>query len=436
MKLSSRIAFNTFSQVASRILVILLSLLTTAFLARILGSAGYGNYVFITSFVLIFVGLSDLGTNTIGVREASLNQNRRQVIFSSILIIRLVVSLILFLGLNLAVSFLPQFAGLREPAFWGSLVLLFLIFRTISQGALQSLLRLELAASLEIFASILFLAFILILLALRESLSLSWLMIFCFISALLSGLLGLVITARFLPLRPLFDQKEIFRLFKEALPLGAYFLIFSVYDRGIDSFIIKTFFSSDAVGFYGLAYKIHGNLILGAAFLMNSLFPLLSSLQGKPEGLKRTYEKTFTVLLLAGLAILGGGLILAPWVIRLVAGSNFSPSILVLRILLGATFFSYLNHLTGFLMVALGKQKQLLGFSLIAFSINLILNLLFIPKFSFLAAAVITVLTELTILLFTQNFLVKKFGLKYSYSVFQENLKGLLLKRQHYFDSL
>lgn len=436
MKSSFRVIANTFSQLASRGLVILASLVTTALLTRLLGSSGYGDYIFITSFILIFVSLSDLGLTIIGVREASLNKGETGKVFGNILILRLLLTLMLFFLFNLAAFILPQFAGLRIPTFAASFVIFFLTLRTISQGILQANLRLDLASILEVFASLVFLVFLGIFLFLNKAVSLNLLMGFWSISALFSSLLGLLIAFRYQPIHLSFHHEEAWRLFKEALPFGMYLLVFSVYDRGVDSFILKTYYPSSVVGYYGLAYKIHGNLVLGAAFLMNSLFPLLASLKNNTEKLRKTYEKAFTVLLLGGGLIFGGGLVFAPWVINIIAGGGFSPSVLATRLLLGATFFSYLNHLTGFLLVALGKQKELLGFSLIAFVVNLLLNLFFIPRFSFPAAAIITILTEATIFLFTQNFLTREFGLKYTLLSLKENWQELWFKKQHYFESL
>lgn len=435
MKSGLRVIFNTFSQILSRSLVILVSLVTTALLTRLLGSSGYGNYVFITSFILIFANFSDLGLNLIGIRELSLRKKEGERIFGSILLMRLILTLLLFVFFNLA-SNLPQFAGLKTATFIASFVLFFLTTRTVFQGILQTHLRFDLSSSLEVFASLFLLLFLGIFFFIGKVFSLNLLMLIWTVSACLSSVYGFLIARKFEKIKLVFDKRLSLDLLKEALPLGAYLLVFSVYDRGIDSFILKSYFDSSIVGYYGLAYKIHGNLVLGAAFLMSSLFPLISSLKGDSEKLKLIFKKAYTILFLSGFIILIGGVIFAPVIIRLIAGNSFSPSIIALRLLLMGTFFAYLNHLTGYLLIAVGEQKQLLLFSLVAFSVNLILNLIFIPRFSFLAAATITVLTELTILIFTQNFLTKEFGLKYNLQDLKVNLLEIFQKKQHYFDSL
>jgi len=429
-----RVVFNTVFQVINRGLVVLVSLLTTAFLTRSFGVENYGNYVFITSFVLIFVGLSDLGTTTIGVRESAVRKEKAAQIFGLVLGMRVIISLILLFFLDLAVFFLPQFAQLKLPTLIASTVILFLVTRTTSQAILQTFFRLDLASALETFAAILFLLPLIIAKFWQFEISLSSLMIFWSLSALLSGLVGFWFAARYLPLKLDFSKKEMFKMIKEASPLGIYLLVYSVYDRGIDSFIIKTFLNSGAVGIYGLAYKIHGNLILGAAFLMNSLFPVLSSLKNNSLELKKIFEKTYTILLLAGLLVFLSFSILAPSIVYLIAGQDFSSSILVLRILLGATFFSYLNHLTGYLLIALGEQTSLLRFSFWALLLNLLLNIILIPRFSYLAAAGVTVLTEFLILGLTQNFLRQHYHLKYSWSTLIANIKLIFSEKLNYFE--
>lgn len=429
----SRVIINTVSQAAGRILIVLTSLLLTAILTRSFGASGYGNYIFLSSVILIFVGLSDLGTTTIGVKTSVQDKERSKTVFNNILGLRLILSIVLFFIFDLFVFILPQFDGLRRPALIASLVVPFLILKTTSQAVLQTYLHLDLSSLSEVFSSLLLLIPIVLFFFLKRAFSLSLLMSFWVVSSLLSGIIALYLSRRYLKIKTSFHKSEIKKILIESIPLGAYLLIYAVYDRGIDSFVLKTFRPSEEVGYYGLAYKIHGNLILGAAFLMNSLFPIIASLK-KDASLKQIYEKIITFLLLCGLAILTFGFFLAPLVINILAGKAFSPSITILRILLVGTLISYLNHLTGYLMVCLNEQKKLLSFAVVVVFVNLILNLIFIPQFSFIAAAWITVLTELLIFILTSKHLYCKYLLSYSFVSFLKNFKMLLKEKGKYFD--
>ncbi|PIV00390.1 hypothetical protein COS55_03590 [Candidatus Shapirobacteria bacterium CG03_land_8_20_14_0_80_40_19] len=434
MGLKTKVFKNTVFQIAGRSLTILISLLTTAVLTRTLGVETFGDYVFITSIVLLFVGLTDFGTITIGVREASVSLEKKEKIFGSVLSLRIIISLFIFIAFNLLIYFLPQFAGLREPSLIASFVILFLILRTTMQAVLQVFLRLDLASFLEVIASLLALLFIGSFLLLGIKINLFWLMIFWSVSALASGIAGLYYVKKLISFKLNFNKDDLFKIFKQASPLGVYLLVYAVYDRGIDSFFLKTFVNSEAVGFYGLAYKIHGNLIFGAAFLMNSLFPIISALKNDEERLKLIFKKAFSVLFFFGLLSLFLGTLFAPLIIRIISGAKFVLSVNILRILLFATFFSFLNHLNGYLLISLNEQKKLLVFSLFSLILNLVLNTIFIPRYSFWAAAAVTVLTEGLIFVLTSVYLKRKYQLTISGQELKNNLFLFLKKRKSFFD--
>jgi len=434
MGLKTKVFKNTVFQIAGRSLTILISLLTTAVLTRTLGVETFGDYVFITSIVLLFVGLTDFGTITIGVREASVSLEKKEKIFGSVLSLRIIISLFIFIAFNLLIYFLPQFAGLREPSLIASFVILFLILRTTMQAVLQVFLRLDLASFLEVIASLLALLFIGSFLLLGIKISLFWLMIFWSVSALASGIAGLYYVKKLISFKLNFNKDDLFKIFKQASPLGVYLLVYAVYDRGIDNFFLKTFVNSEAVGFYGLAYKIHGNLIFGAAFLMNSLFPIISALKNDEERLKLIFKKAFSVLFFFGLLSLFLGTLFAPLIIRIISGAKFVLSVNILRILLFATFFSFLNHLNGYLLISLNEQKKLLVFSLFSLILNLVLNTIFIPRYSFWAAAAVTVLTEGLIFVLTSVYLKRKYQLTISGQELKNNLFLFLKKRKSFFD--
>jgi len=145
------------------------------------------------------------------------------------------------------------------------------------------------------------------------------------------------------------------------------------------------------VAWYGLAYKIYGVLIQPAYFYVNSIFPILS---GKNEHKKELFWMSVGVLLTVGVGTLIGGWILAPWMVEVLGGAEYTPAVGVLRILGIAWVWSYLGHLLGFTLIANGGQKQMLYLGLMALVLNLGLNWWLIPHYGMIAAAWVTVLTE------------------------------------------
>ena len=183
------------------------------------------------------------------------------------------------------------------------------------------------------------------------------------------------------------NKKFVLNFLKESWPMGVYMLIFTGYDRAIDSLMIDKFIGIKEVAFYGLAYKIYSNMVQPAYYFVNSIFPILS---GKSENKRSLFKWSTWIILGALMVLIPLAYLLAPLMIKILAGSGFEPSVIVLRILLIPLFFSYINHLFGFTLIAKGGQKQILILGLITLVVNFIGNLLMIPRFGIIGAAWVT----------------------------------------------
>lgn len=409
-----------------RAVVVVFTLVATSVLTRTLGISGYGNYIFVTAALFLFAAIADWGTGIISVREAAKTDEDQAKIFGNALIFRFLIAIFLFFVFNLAVRLLPQFKNLTMPATIASFLLLTLSFRTSFQIIFQTKIHLEKQVAVEVFSSATFL--LLLLWIVTKNPSLSFIFAALTFSSALACLLGFVLATKTTTFSFSLDRRILKVIFWEALPTGALLFLFSIYNR-VDIFILQSLKGSSAVGIYGLSYKIHENLVLGAAYLMNVLLPIISRFAKKsPERLPNIYKKTFDLLVLSGFFVFLIFFPLSTLIIQMIGGSPFSASGLVLKILIIATFFSYLNHLTGFTLIALGKQRVSLAVAAGAFIVNLFLNLLLIPRFSFLAAAAVTVITEAFVFTLTSFYLAKRFSLFPSFS-FLKTAKELLATR-------
>lgn len=415
MIISQKVAVNTLAQILGRVGVILATIVSTAILTRSLGISGFGNYVFIISLILLFTAISDWGTGIISVREASKEKEEEEKIFGNALVFRFLFALVSFLIVNFLIRILPQFKTLILVTTIASFLLFFHSLRTSCQIIFQTKLRFENIAISEVTTSFAFLIFLLLAL---KTLSLSQALLFLLLANLLGTILALFLSRKLAKFKLSLDKKIIKKIFFEALPTGALLLIFSIYNR-IDIIILQALKGSEPVGIYGLAYKVHDNLVLGAAYLANALFPILSKYaneRGLSSRLMLIYKKSFDVLFLAGIFLVVSVYILAPLIVAIIGGSQFLESVLALRILVFATFLAYFNHLTGYSLIALGKQKISLVVAVIALVWNISLNLIFIPRYSYIAAATITIATEGLVLVLTSLYLARKFNLKPSFS--------------------
>ncbi|MCD6225781.1 flippase [bacterium] len=395
---------NTFIQIVGRGGVAFFNFLTTVILTRILGRGRYGDYVFLLSFWLFLVSLADWGTQIIGVREiAKVKKERREKIIGSLFQLRwLLLGGVLLLG-GILIFSLPVFRELRLLAGFSLLALLFVNWQKGAEIVFQALFRFDWQVLTEIIAAGSFFLLVLFFF-LQKNLNLSTAILSLILSRFFSFLFA---RFQFKKLYPKTGKSSHWRqfLWKEALPVGGLLLLSTSYDRLIDTTFLKFFQGSEAVGIYGLAYKLYGNFILPAFYLSRSLFPLFSVKK------KTVFHWGLKWAFLGGIAVALGGWLMAPWLVLLLGGKEFFLSATALRILLLSLPFTYLNHIFGFMMIARGYQWYSFWGELGGLVFNFFANWWLIPLFSWRAAAWVTVATEglICLILF---FLLRRKGLR------------------------
>jgi O-antigen/teichoic acid export membrane protein len=403
----SSVAFNTLAQTGGKVLTLLFGLATTALIYRTLGTSQYGIYVFVTSFVLLFATVSDWGTEIITIREASRKPKLQGEIFGTAVILRLTLSLIAVLLSNIAIRIFPGWKEFVIPVSLFSLALIGVTFKTTAAAVFLTYRVALWSAISEIINNGLY--FLCVLTIIPKSPHLLTALYLLVASTFIAGFISIIWAAHLSPLSVKLNSNYGKVLLKEAFPTGALLTIFYIYNR-VDVVILQSIKGNEAVGIYGLAYKIHDNLVQGAAFLMNAVFPIISA-NPSAERLRTTYQRTFHILLLGALLLLLLLLLFAPWIITLVGGQSATPSITALRILAFATFVAYLNHLTGYTLIAIGHQRTSLLIAAIALVVNIFGNFVLIPHFSYIGSSFMTIATEGIVFLLSSSAIFRYTGI-------------------------
>jgi O-antigen/teichoic acid export membrane protein len=187
-------------------------------------------------------------------------------------------------------------------------------------------------------------------------------------------------------------------LLKASVPLGLALAINELYFRA-DTLIISLYEPYAQVGLYTLAYRLlEFALVFGTIFL-TTVFPLLSEAveHDEPRALRMIQASTDVCLILAA-PLVAGGLVLAPQMVELAGGDDFAGAAEPLRILLLAGALSWVNGVFGFTLIAKERQLSALWLNVTALTFNVGLNLALVPRYGIVAAAVVTVASEILIL--------------------------------------
>jgi len=277
MELSQKVALNTFIQIASKIITVGFALLTTILLTGYLGKEGYGDYIYIITLAIIFGSLADWGTATIGVREVAKEKGSQGKLLGNVFILRLGLSFLAIVLLFAFSLFLPiqtQNPLLLRKMIKIATLIVFLVAIKASFGIIfQSRLEMQKAAVADITTSLLI--FLFSWYVVQKGLGLGplvWAVVWASgVAVVIAGILALK-TARYVFQ---IDKEIMAELIRESLPVGAILLMFTM-DNKIDTVMLGAIKGSGAVGIYAIPYRIYDVLILGAAFLMNALLPVIS----------------------------------------------------------------------------------------------------------------------------------------------------------------
>lgn len=191
------------------------------------------------------------------------------------------------------------------------------------------------------------------------------------------------------------DKESWKQSLKDAMPFWITIVFLTVYFR-IDTVMITFMKGFEAAGWYNAALKII-EVITRIPFLLNiAVFPVLSKFSS--SSYKKTmviYEKSFYYMILIALPATTGLMLLADRIILYFYSPGFSGSIAALQVLAASLSFVFVNYLMGYLLNAIDKQKIFTLAVAITTSLNVALNLLLIPRFSFIGAAFAVLVSQI-----------------------------------------
>jgi O-antigen/teichoic acid export membrane protein len=175
---------------------------------------------------------------------------------------------------------------------------------------------------------------------------------------------------------------------------------FAVIFFQIDIPILQQIRGDTEVGWYNSAYKWVNAINVVPAFFTFALFPIIArQVQSSLADARRTFRMSIKLMLLVALPVATLTTFLAPLLIRLLGGNAFLPhGALALQLIIWSIPFGWMNSVTNYVLIALGREKVLTWAFLAGVSFNVAANLLFIPHYGYAAAAVTTILSEIVLL--------------------------------------
>lgn len=222
-----------------------------------------------------------------------------------------------------------------------------------------------------------------------------------------------------------FNIKTIKEMLSYSLPLIPNAVIWWIIGLS-DRFFLKYYFGFSEVGLYSLANKFP--MVLTIIFnIFYSSFQISALEEYKSKGYNKFFNNIFEIinfiLILCTVAII---FIIKP-LIEILISDNYGEVWKFVPLLLIANLFSSYAAILGVNYLALKNSKGVLKSSAIAMIINVVLNIILIPKYNIYGASIATILSYVVLFFIRKKDSKKLINLEVDYKFYFGNLVPILM---------
>ena len=382
-------------QMLLRVLNLTLGVGVTLLLVRTLGTDGFGRWSVLLAVFGFISYFGSLGLAQVTVERAAADPDRAAHWFGALVTLRLaLIGPVTLLSLAVCLA-LADDAAMRVAAVLVCAVLPVSVLSALSV-VFQMQVRNVLVTAIEVGNGIVWAAAVGVI-ALLDGGLVAVAAAFLVVSTL-TNLAFIFLALRASPVhfrrsRPLWSS-----LLRQGLPVGIGGLLTLGYGY-VDQVIVFQVAGVRDAGLYGAVYRIYERIQFLPAAIMTTLFPLfVAARDTDPERVRRLFHSAFDYLVLTSLPALAITIAGAEPITHLLFGAEFDDAAPALPLLMATFVVVSLGYLTGYLIVAYNLQKRFLAIAVGALVFNVATNLALVPSYGFMAAAWLTLATEVLVM--------------------------------------
>jgi O-antigen/teichoic acid export membrane protein len=403
-----------------------ISFVVSIFVVRYLGPKDFGLYSYILSFSWLFASLSSLGLESISTREIVKHSDKKDEINGSVFFLRLVGSIVtIFLtGLTLFLIGEETYTAILILIASGSFIFQsFSVIEYYFRGTVEAKYNTYALSASVILSSTLKVIFIIF----KAPLIYFVLAVVFEYIALAVGLVLVYHSRKFSIFNWKYSKKLATSLFKDSWPLALSGIVVMVYMK-IDQVMIKNMMSEEAVGYYAAAVRLCEAWYFIPVTLCNAIFPAIVNAKNVSEEFyNNRMQKLYDILTWLAIGIAIPVTIFSGQIIQLLFGNEFSPAEPVLTIYIWAGVAVFLGVASSQYLINENLTKLSFIRTLVGMILNVVLNLIFIPLYGIVGAALATLIsyTIVTFILSFHNQFILQFKMMLR-SIFMISLAGYI----------
>jgi O-antigen/teichoic acid export membrane protein len=384
---------NTLWLIADRVLRLSILLLVTVYLARYLGPEVYGQLSYILSFVGLFSAAASLGIDGIVIRELVAKPDKQAELLGTAFTIKIIGALLV----SLTVFVSSYWFGNPQQTIKLMLVVsssLFLDAFNVIDLNFQAKVK-SVYSSLARMGHVLSTSALKIFMIYLEA-PLSTFVYLILLDAIILSLTYVAANIRFGEsiVKWRWNSSIGKQLFTKIRYLVIADIVISIYLK-IDKVMIKELLDENALGVYAAACTLSEAWYFVPMAICSSLYPMLIDAKQQSLELYRVrLQQLYNLMVWISLAIIIPVTFLAEPIMQLLYGSAYLAGAPVLSIHIWASLFVFLGVASGKWLLLESKFSVISGRAAAGLAFNVGLNLVFIPKFGLIGAALATLLSQ------------------------------------------
>lgn len=390
--LNNKEAKNAIWLIAGKVVQMILTLIVGVLSARYLGPDNYGLLHYGTAWITFFCSFSNLGINSIIVKDFFDNPNEQGKTLGSAILLRFISSI---LSAIIVIGSVFLING-NEPLTIAvvalqSLGLIFNIFEIINYW-FQSQYKSKITSIALVIAYIASSVYKIILLSLDKDVR--W---FAFATSVDHIAMAIFLWTAYKkhngpPLS--FSWQKAKSLLKSSYHYILSTTMVAIYSQ-TDKIMLKEMLSEAEVGYYSVSTGICAMWVFVLTAIIDSMYPTILKLHScDSDGFKKKNKQLYAIVFYISSAVSILFVLFGDFGINLVYGKAYIPAATTLKIVTWYTAFSYLGVARNAWIVSEGKQKYLKYMYCGAAIINVVLNLVLIPVMGASGAALASLITQ------------------------------------------
>jgi O-antigen/teichoic acid export membrane protein len=401
---------NTAFMFAAQISLRVVNPIFNIFVIRQLGDAQFGEYSVVLTWVTIFSVIGDMGIAQYMTREISRDREAAMHLFWDVTALRFILALIASLvTIGGAVLLGYSSAFILATALYCAGYFFQAVIMPLA-AIIGGYERLDILSVLAVTGQIIYIIAGVITLVLAPNYV--WLIAASLINMpiVIVALIWLVRRYKVTPPAFKLNPGTWWALIRAGFPFGINQVSLTLAYR-FDTLVLNSYVASQVIGWYNASYNFSRSLTTFAAAFSTALVPTLAREHAtNPENVHIWYYRSFRLLLFTGLPLAVGGSLLADKLIPFIYGEAFAPASLAFAILVWDTLLLMYTSLAGNIAQAIRKEGTAARIFAAEAVLNLALNLIVIPRYGMVGAAVTTIATELAGTLLFYRFFRREFG--------------------------